>query len=206
MKTSDDPPQSDPDPNTPMSLRDAARLAGAPREYLEECIASGRLAVHLHQKGQSTKFRVSPIALQSAGILPKPADSPERDSNEALVNLLRSQTDRLATIEEQRFQLAGQLGAALERNRILEERMLALAAAANTDDSVESDAPPVGEPMKPVETPRSEPPSAEPSPAEPAKFAARIVHLKPPSRWPSRAFGSIPVLRSLLDGKRGDSR
>jgi hypothetical protein len=206
MKISEEPPRGDPNPNTPVSLREAARLAGAPREYLEECIASGKLAVHLHQKGQTTKFKVSPIALQSAGIIPKPVEPLERDPNEALVKLLQDQTDRLAAIEEQRFQLAGQLGAALERNRILEERVLALAAATATDDSVEPGAPPPNESARSVETSLSEPPSAEPSPAVPAKLAARIVRLKPSTRWQSRAFSSIPVLRSLLDGKRGDSR
>jgi hypothetical protein len=204
MKPSAEPPHGDLDPNTPVSLREAARLAGAPREYLEECIASGKLAVHLQQKGQTTKFRVSSIALQSAGIIPKPKEAPERDPNESLVKLLQDQTDRLAALEEQRFQLAGQLGAALERNRILEERVLALAAASDADESVESSEPIAKEPAQ--SSAPSEPPSAEPAPADPVKLAARIVRLKPPARWPSRAFGAIPAVRSLLNGKRGDSR
>ncbi len=209
MKSSaDESPNGDHDPNAPLSLGEAARLSGMPREYLEECIASGKLAVHLHNKGDATKFRVSRVALESAGIVPKDIPSLARDPNETLIRLLHDQTARLAAIEEQRFQLAGQLGAALERSRILEERVLALAAASETDDSVEPPAPNPGigastsDLVKP--TAPMEPPSAEPSPPAPIKLATRIIRLKPPPHWSSRALGAVPGIRGLLEGKRAD--
>ena len=198
-------PDGENDPQAPLSLREAARLSGVPREYLEECVASGVLGVHLHHKGDATRFRVTRTALVAAGILPRDPDPPMVDPNEQLVGLLKTQTERLAAIEEQRFQLAGQLGAALERNRILEERMLVLAAASRPDDSIEpppskADAPTAEHAAK-GSAMHLESPSSEPSPPAPVKLAVRIIRLKPAGRWSARAFSAIPGIGSLIDRK-----
>ena len=201
--SSDQPPVSETNRNEPLSLREAARLASVPREYLEECIAAGRLAVHIHHKGDATKFRVTHNLLIAAGILPQPAAPPAIDPNETLIQVLRDQSERLTAIEEQRFQLAGQLGAALERARMLEERMLALTAAAVTDDSFET--PPEGRPDRPAgDASRTvAEPSTEPGPAAPVKLAVRISRLAPKPRWPSRSLNAIPAIRSrLLSGRK----
>src|SRR5438309_593577 len=84
------------DPEEQLTLRAAAKLAGMPREYLEECVASGRLAVHLHHKGDATKFRVTRTAMHESGLL-EPLSSP-LETNDALVSLLRDQAQRLAEI------------------------------------------------------------------------------------------------------------
>ncbi len=101
-----------------MSLREAAALTGLPRRYLRERIEAGSLAVHLQSSSGSVKWRLSRGSLVQAGLLT------EEPANLApLFAILREQGERLASLEEQRFQLAAQVGMAVERSRSLEERL-----------------------------------------------------------------------------------
>jgi hypothetical protein len=120
-----------------LSFGQASRLAGVPKAYLRELAESGRLAVHLAPKDGENKLRVTESSLIDAGILP-PLASPEADVRSdlsvrgnppdlsELVALIREQSERIASLEEQRFQLGAQLGAALVRIASLEERIEAL--------------------------------------------------------------------------------
>jgi hypothetical protein len=153
------------------SLREAAALAGVPRAYLDECIAAGRLAVHLHHSGKGVKFRVTRAGLEAAGILSPPPN------DESIVQLLREQAERLAAVEEQRFQLAGQLGAALERNRALEER---LQLAASVD---------LPSPMDLASTPTAA--SASGTPSREKDEANRVDGVKPAADEPSKQSGDV---------------
>jgi len=204
--TAERSPNGESEPQTPLSLREAARLAGVPREYLEECVAAGKLGVHLHHKGDVMKFRVTRAALISAGILPDESRPPIVDPNEQLVELLKTQTERLTAIEEQRFQLAGQLGAALERNRLLEERALALTATSKPDDTVEPAATRasrglVAQKMDASEL-SGESPTTEASPLTTYKLAVRIIRSKPAARWSIRTFSVIPKIGSFISARR----
>lgn len=102
-----------------------------PRRYLEEMIEAGHLAVSYAGKGGGRKSRVSRNALAVAGLLepggptttgetPEQAVS-ERTELQALIEIVREQSARIGSLEDQRFLLAGQLGGALERVRALEE-------------------------------------------------------------------------------------
>lgn len=191
------------DQHEPMSLRTAAKLAGAPREYLEECIAAGRLAVHLHQKNGAAKYRVSRAAMESAGILPAVSEPTGSERDDALVQLLREQSERLAAAEEQCFQLAGQLGAALERNRLLEERILELTDSSKIAGAVDAFTAPAAvagampqsssfAPSRPVA------PSVESSHPATLTLATRISGLNPAARWTRLALLMIPLARSFI--------
>jgi hypothetical protein len=122
------------DPPVHLSFGQASRLAGVPKAYLRELADSGRLAVHLAPKDGEIRFRVTESSLIDAGILPLPkgseADVGTDESSQnhprdlsGLVALIREQNERITSLEEQRFQLGAQLGAALERIASLEERI-----------------------------------------------------------------------------------
>lgn len=116
-----------------LTLAQAARLTGMPKAYLRELIESGRLAVHLIPENGDTKQRVSQIGLIEAGVLSaEPVDAaPPHSELSELIALVRDQSTRITTLEEQRFLLGAQLGAALERVATLEEQMLALPHVSN---------------------------------------------------------------------------
>jgi hypothetical protein len=111
-----------------LTLAQAARLTGSPKAYLRELAESGRLAVHLVPGAGSTKLRVSTASLIEAGLLCAESNSIDPYSADVgdLVRLVREQSARITALEEQRFQLGAQLGAALERVASLEERFEAL--------------------------------------------------------------------------------
>lgn len=173
-----------------MSLREAAALSGAPRAYLDECIAAGRLAVHLRHTSKGVKLRVTRIGLVAAGILPPPV------KDESLVQLLREQAERLAAVEEQRFQLAGQLGAALERNRALEER-LQLAA-------VVAEPPPMDAATSPEPASTSAPAAEAPSSSD--GTTQRIDGLKPAPERSSKQTAAATLRGVIQFGRRAARR
>jgi hypothetical protein len=164
-----------------LSLRQASKIANLPREFLEECIATGRLPVHLHVKDGATKFRVTRAGLEAADILPASTAPP---SSEALVQLAREQAERLAAAEEQRFQLAGQLGAALERNRALERQLRALSASIAEQREIEHEP----SPQITADDPSCEP-GAESVP-DPAPSVVRSDGAKPAHGWMKRGVQS----------------
>jgi hypothetical protein len=117
-------------PDRLLTVSEAARLTGVRKRALRERIERGQLAIRVVGKGRETKFRLTESALVEAGLLSRSGHGetiPADGNVAALVELLREQSTRLAAIEEQRLQFAGQLGAALERVRSLEERVFELA-------------------------------------------------------------------------------
>lgn len=125
-----------------LTLRQAARLTGVRRRALRERVQRGQVAVRVLRTGRKTKLRLTPDALTAAGLLPGsvPPENPPAAGSDlsavALLDLVREQNARIASLQEQRFQLAGQLGAALERTRTLEDRVHALTAAAHSSTAV----------------------------------------------------------------------
>jgi hypothetical protein len=122
-----------------MTLGEAARLTGQRKRALRDRIRRGQLAVRIVGKGNRAKIRVTESALVDAGLLAPNGRgiAGAADGNvAALVDLLREQNARLAAVEDQRLQLAGQLGAAVERVRALEERMVELTGGGSIDESV----------------------------------------------------------------------
>jgi hypothetical protein len=109
-------------------------MTGMPKVYLRELVESGRLAVHLIPESGEVKQRVSRIGLIEAGLLS--AESSEPPSSHAelgdLIALVREQSNRITTLEEQRFQIGAQLGAALERVSALEDQILSLPHISNS--------------------------------------------------------------------------
>src|SRR5262249_23766618 len=117
-------------PKRLLTLSEAARLTGVRKRTLRERIQHGQIAIRVLGKGSDRKLRLTESALIEAGLLGRNgrADTIPTDGHvAALAELLREQNARLAAIEEQRLQFAGQLGAALERVRSLEERVFELA-------------------------------------------------------------------------------
>lgn len=104
-----------------LTLGEAARLTGMPKAYLRELVEAGRLAVHLVPGNGQVKHRVSRTGLIEAGLIPNQVVPPRSDLSD-LITLVREQSARIATLEDQRFQLGAQLGAALERIAALEDR------------------------------------------------------------------------------------
>ena len=75
--------------------------------------------------GRNAKVRLTEPALVEAGLLPsKTPLAVKNDELADLISLVREQQKRLNTLEDQRFQLAGQLGAALERTLALQNNSL----------------------------------------------------------------------------------
>ncbi len=120
-----------------LSLGQAAKLTGVRRNALERRVRQGEIGVRILGTGKAAKLRVTLAALGEAGLLP-PADPPapvEQSSTNGpavaadlavLLALIREQGTRIASLEDQRFRLADELGAAIERARLVEERMRAL--------------------------------------------------------------------------------
>jgi hypothetical protein len=104
-----------------MTLSEAARLVSQPKAYLRELAAAGRLAVYLTGDPANPKWRVSKAGLSEAGLLARERDDPADGTAESLIGLVKAQAERIAALEDQRFQLGAQLGAAMERIAALEE-------------------------------------------------------------------------------------
>jgi hypothetical protein len=108
-----------------LSLTHAARLAGQPKVYLRELAAAGKLAVFLTGDPERPKWRVSRAGLIEAGLLAAEPEAPATDrALLELIAIVREQAERIAALEEQRFQLGAQLGGAVERIAALEARAL----------------------------------------------------------------------------------
>jgi len=121
-----------------LSLRDAAAITGLPRREIRARVRRGEVAVRLLGKGSSAKLRLTPRALADAGLLGPDmtgAGTETTDTSARLLDLIDDQRVRIAALEDQRFQLAGQLGAAIERSRALEEQMRALDAPPAASDA-----------------------------------------------------------------------
>jgi hypothetical protein len=111
-------------------LRKAAELCGTTTDDLKQRIKSGQLRAYTVESGSKRKFRVTRQALIIAGLIGGRDD--ERTTGTVdLVSLIRDQNQRISALEDQRAQLAGQLGVALERLRSMDLRMTTLEALPN---------------------------------------------------------------------------
>ena len=127
-----------------LSFAQAGRLTGKPKAYLRELAESGQLSVRLQSANGDSKIRVTRSGLAEAGLLNVESDValPEHGGLGELVALVREQSARISALEEQRFQLGAQLGAAIERVASLEEQVSALAQIGNAgEDAIEASSP-----------------------------------------------------------------
>jgi hypothetical protein len=111
-----------------LSLKKAARLCQTTPAGLEGKIKTGELRAFTIERGGKIRFRVSRAALVSAGLLGTGTVPGVPTATVDLVALVRDQNQRISALEDQRAQLAGQLGAALERLRAIDERLTSLEA------------------------------------------------------------------------------
>lgn len=113
-----------------LTFAEAARQTGKPKVYLKELVETGQLSVRLLPHPDGAKQRLEEAELVRAGLLGGgQRATPEHSELEGLIELIREQTARIAVIEEHRFQLGAQFGAACERIRSLEQQAESLAAA-----------------------------------------------------------------------------
>jgi hypothetical protein len=133
-----------------LSIRQAAERTGLRRKVIRDRITRGDVPVRIIGSGRGAKLRLTESALVEAGLLAG-GSSPavKHDELTDLIGLVREQQKRLNALEDQRFQLAGQLGAALERTLALQNQLIELTA------SVQARGPVVHE-IKKIE-PRAEP-------------------------------------------------
>lgn len=114
-----------------LTFAEAARLTGQPKAYLRELAEAGRLAVRMIPSNGAPKLRLTQTGLIEAGLLeiPPPALAPavEHDELAPLIALIREQYSQISALEEERFQLGAQLGAAIERVINLEARIETMA-------------------------------------------------------------------------------
>lgn len=124
-----------------MSLKEASELTGRSRAELRGEIAAGALATRTIRCGDKVEHRLTRAALAEAGLIgatpatrdadavpvsePVAETSPETspDTMAQLIALIREQNQRIATLEDQRAQLAARLGATVEAMHQLEDRL-----------------------------------------------------------------------------------
>jgi hypothetical protein len=105
-----------------LTLKQASQLSGSPIDTLRRMIRIGELHAFTIERNGKTKFRILRSALIDAGLLaiqPPPGQNATVD----VLALMRDQNARIARLEDQRSQLAGQLGIALERLRSIDSRL-----------------------------------------------------------------------------------
>jgi len=104
-----------------LTLKEASRLSRTPIDTLKRMIRLGELHAFTIERGGKTKFRILRSALIDAGLLA--IQPPDQNATFDVLALIRDQNARIAKLEDQRSQLAGQLGIALERLRSLDDRL-----------------------------------------------------------------------------------
>jgi hypothetical protein len=111
-----------------LSLGEAGRMTGKPKAYLRELAEAGQLSVRLEQRAGEAKIRVTRSGLAEAGLFPRDEIVPQFEQGNLgdLIALVREQTNRISALEEQRFQLGAQLGMAIQRVAMLEEKISAI--------------------------------------------------------------------------------
>lgn len=118
-----------------LSFAEAGRLTGKPKAYLKELAESGLISVRIQPGDGASRIRLTRAGLIEAGLLQEPPALvvPERTELGELIALVREQSARISSLEEQRFQLGTQLGAAIERVCSLESRVSAQAPVRSGD-------------------------------------------------------------------------
>jgi excisionase family DNA binding protein len=105
-----------------LTLQQAAALCGLSVDRLKAMIRSGELHALTVDRNGKQKFRIDRAALVDAGLMKvRQADDPAASFD--LLTLIRDQNDRIARLEDQRAQLSGQLGIAVERLRSIDDRL-----------------------------------------------------------------------------------
>lgn len=105
-----------------LTLQQAAALCGLSVDRLKAMIRSGELHALTVDRNGKQKFRIDRSALVDAGLMKvRPSDDPAASFD--LLTLIRDQNDRIARLEDQRAQLSGQLGIAVERLRSIDDRL-----------------------------------------------------------------------------------
>jgi len=105
-----------------LTLQQAATLCGLSTERLKAMIRSGELRAFTVDRNGKQKFRIDRAALVDAGLMKvRQTDDPAASFD--LLTLIRDQNDRIARLEDQRAQLYGQLGIAVERLRSIDDRL-----------------------------------------------------------------------------------
>lgn len=105
-----------------LTLKQASVLCHVPVSRLRAMIRSGELRAFTIERDGKQKFRLNRSSLVDAGLLKvRQPDDPAASFD--LLTLIRDQNDRIARLEDQRAQLSGQLGIALERLRSIDDRL-----------------------------------------------------------------------------------
>src|SRR5262245_56894714 len=106
------------------SIRQASELTGLRRKIIRDRVTRGDISVRMLGSGRNAKLRLTESALVEAGLLARSAPvAVKSDEVTDLVRLVREQQTRITSLEDQRFHLAGQLGAALERTLALQNQL-----------------------------------------------------------------------------------
>ena len=105
-----------------LTLKEAADLCDSTVPALKRLIQAGALRAFTVERGGKIKFRVSRASLIDAGLLHEGPPSGQSATIDLLA-LIRDQNQRIARLDDQRAQIAGQLGVALERLRSIDERL-----------------------------------------------------------------------------------
>jgi hypothetical protein len=164
-----------------LTLREAAELTGFRRKVIRDRVARGDIAVRVLGSGRNAKLRLTESALVEAGLLAgELAPAVRNDELAELIRLVREQQARLSALEDQRFQLAGQLGAALERTLALQNELLELTA------SVQAHSPIWRETGK--SEPRPKPVAEQSEPARASHVGAERAQAPPDKPTPARTI------------------
>jgi hypothetical protein len=209
-----------------MSLKDASELTGLGRAELRTRISAGELAARTIRRGDKVEHRLTRAALAEAGLIggtpPQPAMSPiSADPTPAtapppesagdptmaqLIALIREQNQRIASLEDQRAQLAARLGATVEAMHQLEDRLEVIldARAAPPTPIPAVDAPPITTDDGLVLSPETGQPANLATDNQSAPRPTQTAHLLGVRRSLSRLVREVaqPRLRELAGGPR----
>jgi hypothetical protein len=189
-----------------LSIRQAAELTGLRRRVIRDRVTRGDVSVRIIGSGRSAKLRLTESALVEAGLLPsKTPMAVKNDELADLISLVREQQKRLNTLEDQRFQLAGQLGAALERTLALQNQLIELTASVQSHSPVVQEIKKLEQPTFPFEPPHEPPPESPVGPED----AAETADVRAPARTVDavrHAVARIATSKSAQRGKVGISR
>jgi hypothetical protein len=166
-----------------LTLKEAAEITGVRRKEIRDRVTRGEIAVCVLGAGRGAKLRVTESALAEAGLMTSEI-APVGSGGEMadLIQLVREQQARIRELEEQRFQIAGQLGASLERTLALQNQLIELTESlqahpqvlqATSPSAHASPAPEPGAEESPAEEPGPE--DAVSSSEEPASVRAGAV-------------------------------
>jgi hypothetical protein len=186
-----------------LSIRQAAERTGLRRKVIRDRVTLGDVPVRIIGRGRGAKLRLTESDLVEAGLLAG-TSSPavKHDELTDLIGLVREQQKRLNALEDQRFQLVGQLGAALERTLALQNQLIELTA------SMQARGPVVHE-IKKIEQPATSVESAH-APIE-ARVGPEDAASAPVERAPVRTAKAVRLAKLASSkgeqhGKAGISR